>query len=35
MLTYSYWLNRLTGVKYKMTWLEENGLCQCISMVAV
>lgn len=35
MLTYSYWLNRLTGVNYKLTWLCENGINQCISIKTV
>lgn len=35
MLSYSYWLNRLTGIEYKMTWLYENGINQCIRIEAV
>nr|DAN24635.1 MAG TPA: hypothetical protein [Caudoviricetes sp.] len=35
MLSYSYWLNRLTGVNYKLTWLTQNGINQCIRIEAV
>lgn len=37
MISYSYWLDRLTGVKYKMTWFTDRvtRLRQCINMTAV
>lgn len=35
MLSYSYWLNCLTGVNYKLTWLTQNGINQCIRIEAV
>ena len=37
MISSSYWLDRLTGVKYKMTWFTDRvtKLRQCTSMVAV
>lgn len=37
MISYSYWLDRLTGVNYKLTWLTDltTGLRSCISMNAV
>lgn len=37
MISYSYWLDRLTGVKYKMTWFTDRvtRLRQRINMTAV